>query len=122
MKRLSRPRLLLLAAAILLSHATLARAGQPAYGTSVSVEPAGAGAYKVQARVIDLADKTVISAATLKVAVDEPASSETVLPDGQTRVLMTVKLDSATHRATYTIEVQKAGTTLASSSASLPLP
>lgn len=121
MKRLSRP-LLLLLAAILLSHPTLARAGQPAYGTSVSVEPAGAGAYKVQAKVIDLADKTVLSGATLKVAVDEPASSETVLPDGQTRVLMTVKLDSATHRATYTIEVQKAGTTLASSSASLPLP
>ncbi len=121
MKKLSRP-MLLFAAAILLSHATLARAGQPAYGTDISVEPAGTGAYTIQAKVMDLADKSVLSAPALKVAVDEPATSETVLPDGQTRVLMTVKFDSAAHRATCTIEVKKAGLTLASSSASLPLP
>lgn len=121
MKKLSRL-ILLLAVAFLLSQATLARAGQPVYGTEVTIEPTGAGAYKVKAKVMDLTDKSVLSAAALKVAVDEPASSETVLPDGQTRVLMTVKFDSVGHRATYTIEVKKAGTILASSSASLPLP
>jgi hypothetical protein len=120
-KKLSRP-VLLFAAAILLSHATLARAGQPAYGTDIRVEPAGTGVYMIKAKVMDLADRSVLSAPMLKVAVDEPATSETVLPDGQTRVLMTVKFDSAAHRATCTIEVKKAGSTLASSSTSLPLP
>jgi len=109
-------------ACLLLLQVSLASAGQAVYGTDVNIETSGTGVYKVKAKVTDLSDQAVLSAAVLRVAVDEPATSETVLPDGETRVLLKVKLDSAARRATYAIEVRKAGMLLASSSASLPLP
>jgi LEA14-like dessication related protein len=113
---------LLLAVAFLVSAANSVQAAQPVYGTEFTVEPAGSGVYKVQAKVTDLTAKTVVLGATLKVAADEPASTETVLPDGRTKVLMTVKLDSVRHTASYSIVIRRAEEILASSSASVPLP
>jgi hypothetical protein len=110
---------LLIAALPLLGSATGAPKA-PAYGTEITIQPSGAGAFVLRAKVTDLASGQVIAGPSLKAPVGEASKTESTLEDG-TIVVLSATVDNAKHSATYSVVVKKGGTVVSEHAANLAL-
>jgi hypothetical protein len=111
--------LLLLVALFAMGFANPAPPGPAAFSTQVTVEPI-AGGFALKAQVKDVASKTVIAGAMLKLPPGEAGDTETTLETGE-KVLLSATIDGANKTAVYSVTIKRGEAVLSEHSARVSL-
>ena len=113
------PFLLLIAFAAVLMGA----AGEkPAtYSTEVAIQPGGDNIFVLKAKIKDAVSGEVLAGPTLKMPEGQTATVETTLPESDTVISLSAKVDEGKRSASYTVTVKRGNQIVSEHTASLAL-
>jgi hypothetical protein len=79
----------------------------PSYGMEISIEPSGADAFLLKAKVTDLGSGQVVAGPALKMPAGQPVSTETSVQGTGDVISLTASVDGATKTATYSVTARR---------------